>query len=102
VPASLEVAGAATRGSFHEIREEDVRMLYLDIYEDDGTAASTAELACLRIEVTVPCRGGPFEQVGTALYFGGREIAHAFRVGSRAPRKGRQIHSRRTVSGQLR
>jgi hypothetical protein len=38
--------------------------------------------------VTVPCRGGPFEQVGTALYLGGREIAHAFRVGSRARQEG--------------
>jgi hypothetical protein len=65
-------------------REEEVRRLCLDIYGDDGTAASTAQLVRIRVEVTVPCRGGPFEQVGTALYLGGREIAHAFRVGARA------------------
>ena len=43
----------------------------------------------IRVEVTMPCRSGPFEQVGTALYLGGREIPHAFRVGLRArPGKG--------------
>jgi hypothetical protein len=92
-PARARLLEGRWRGDawvFPRNREEDVRMLCLDIYADDGTGASTAELARVRIEVTVPCRGGPFEQVGTALYLGGREIAHAFRVGSRA-RPGRGV-----------
>ena len=51
----------------------------------------------IRVEVTMPCRSGPFEQVGTAPYLGGREIAHAFRVGTRA-RAGRGVRFIRRAS----
>ena len=62
--------------------EREVRSLCHRTYGDDGSTPS--ELVCLRVEVTVPCSGGPFEQLGTGLYLGGREIAHAHRVGRRA------------------
>jgi len=92
-PARARLLEGRWRGEawvFPRNREKEVRMLCLDIYGDDGTAACTAELVRVRVEVTVPCRGGPFEQIGTALYLGGREIAHAFRVGSHA-RPGRGV-----------
>ena len=68
--------------SFPLARENEVRALCRRTYGDDGSCPS--ELVCLRVEVTVPCSGGPFEQLGTGLYLGGREIARAHPVGRRA------------------
>ena len=48
-------------------REREVRELCLDIYGEDGSAVCPSDLVCMRVEVTVPCAGGPFEQPGTGV-----------------------------------
>jgi hypothetical protein len=72
------------------VREREVREVCLGIFGYEWDTLSSSKLVCVRVEVTVPCAGGPFEQCGTGVYLGGREIARAYRVGHRA-RPGRGV-----------
>ena len=52
------------------VREREVREVCLGIFGYDWDTLSSSKLVCVRVEVTVPCAGGPFEQCGTGVYLG--------------------------------